>query len=432
MENANWLKKDRAAKLDRMKELLDHAEEQHRDLTTTESAEFRRLEKECDLLTTRIEQAEAAFGIRSAAPPRVPLLGDDATGPGKHFRSLGEQLKAIVTAGTPGGATDARLHEVAAEARASGMHEAVGTEGGFLLESTFALDLLTAGMAAAKLAPRCASFPVGARSNSIELPVVDESSRATGSRFGGLKLYWLTEAAPKTETKPKLRKLKLELKKLAGLCYASDELLEDATVLEAFLRRAFASEFAFVIDDCIIRGTGAGQPLGILHCPALVTVPEETGQAGDTITAANVLAMYSRLLASSVENAIWVYNQDAFPQLCSMTLTAGTAGQPMFVPAGGLSGRPYNSLLGLPLIAMEQCSTLGQPGDLILLDPSRYLLATKGGLQIASSIHIRFSYDETCFRFVYRLDGQPELSSPVTPYQGTATQSAYVTLAERA
>jgi HK97 family phage major capsid protein len=261
--------------------------------------------------------------------------------------------------------------------------------------------------------------------------MIAETSRATGSRFGGLQLHWLGEAGEKIASKPALRKLKLELKKLAGLVYVTDELLQDANVLEAFLRRAFASEFAFMVDDAIIRGLGGGQPLGILNSPALVTVAKETGQAAKTITAGNVLAMYSRLLASSVDTAVWLYNMDCFPQLCSMTIAAGTAGQPMFIPAGGLSGKPYNTLLGLPLIPLEQCSTLGQPGDLILMDPRRYVLATKGGVQTATSVHCRFVYDESVVRLAYRVDGMPELSAPVSPYQGSATQSAYIVLAER-
>jgi hypothetical protein len=65
------------------------------------------------------------------------------------------------------------------------------------------------------------------------------------------------------------------------------------------------------------------------------------------------------------------------------------------------------------------------------MDPARYILATKGGLQVASSIHVRFVADESVIRFIYRLDGQPELSAEITPYQGTVTQSAYIVLAER-
>jgi HK97 family phage major capsid protein len=81
---------------------------------------------------------------------------------------------------------------------------------------------------------------------------------------------------------------------------------------------------------------------------------------------------------------------------------------------------------------IEQCSTLGDKGDIILADFSQYLLIDKGQMQNATSIHVKFVNDETAFRFVYRLDGQPMWNSALTPYKGSDTLSPFVTLAERA
>jgi hypothetical protein len=54
-----------------------------------------------------------------------------------------------------------------------------------------------------------------------------------------------------------------------------------------------------------------------------------------------------------------------------------------------------------------------------LASPSQYALITKGGVQAASSIHVKFVEDETPFRFVYRVDGQSIWASPVTAYAST-------------
>ena len=80
---------------------------------------------------------------------------------------------------------------------------------------------------------------------------------------------------------------------------------------------------------------------------------------------------------------------------------------------------------------LEQCSAAGDLGDIILLDPTQYLLIDKGGINAASSIHVRFLYDENVFRFIYRVDGQPIWNKPLTPYKGSATVSPFVTLAKR-
>lgn len=60
----------------------------------------------------------------------------------------------------------------------------------------------------------------------------------------------------------------LSLKKLTGVCYATDEILSDAAALEAIIKEAFSQEFGFKLDDAILSGTGSGQPLGILKSKA--------------------------------------------------------------------------------------------------------------------------------------------------------------------
>ena len=115
-----------------------------------------------------------------------------------------------------------------------------------------------------------------------------------------------------------------------------------------------------------------------------------------------------------------------------MGLVVGTGGTPAYMPPGGLSASPYGTLFGRPVIAVEYCATLGTLGDIMLVDLNEYLMIDKGGMESASSIHVRFIYDETTFRFVYRVDGQPIWNSALTPFKGTNTQSPYVVLAARA
>jgi len=105
--------------------------------------------------------------------------------------------------------------------------------------------------------------------------------------------------------------------------------------------------------------------------------------------------------------------------------------KPVYIPAGGLSEKPFATLFGRPVMPLEQCSQAGDLGDIILADMSQYLLIDKGGINQASSIHARFIYDEQVFRFIYRVDGQPIWSKPLTPYKGSATVSPFVTLAKR-
>ena len=344
-----------------------------------------------------------------------------------RFSSLGQQIMAIKNAGMPGGHVDPRLFNAA-----SGLNETVPSEGAFLVQSDFTAELLQDVIATGILAPKCRRVTISGNANSTKINGIDETSRAS-SRYGGIISYWGGEADKFTGTKPKFRQIELSLKKLTGLCYATDENLQDASQLEGIIRESFNGEFGFQIDDGIINGTGAGQFLGILNAGSLVSVDKEVGQKAKTIVAENVIKMSSRIFASSYQNAAWYVNQNTLPQLYTMSIAVGTGGQLVFVPPGGLSSAPYGSLLGRPVIPIEQCATLGTVGDIILADLSKgYVLAEKGGLESAVSIHVRFEYAESVFRFILRMDGQPVRASALTPYKGSETLGHFVALATRA
>lgn len=372
--------------------------------------------------------------LRMELPANSPLSlvgpggGHRTTGSDGPFRNVGEQLQAIRAAGIPGGQTDPRLFQAAA----TGLNETVPSEGGFLLQQDFSTQLLVAAFETGVLASRCQRIQISSNSNSIKLPAVDETSRATGSRWGGVRGYWLAEADEKQASKPKFRSLELALKKNVVLVYATDELLQDATALEGFIRMAAPDEIGFQVDDAIINGTGAGQPLGILNSGCLVSVSKETGQTAATVVFENISKMYARMPARNRKNAVWLVNQGIEPQLFGMSISVGTGGIPVYMPAGGVSGQPYGTLFGRPVIPIEQCAALGTVGDIIFADLSSYLLADKAGIESAMSIHVRFVYDESIFRFVYRVDGQPVLASSITPFDGGNALSPFVALAARA
>jgi len=384
----------------------------------------------------RAEMTGTINALKLELPANSPLTLRNWNGGGgggysdiKVFKSIGEQLMAVKEAGLPAGRVDPRLYQIRA---ATGLSESVPSEGGFLLQPTFSTDILQVAFDTGKVAKLCGRQPIGANSNSIKINGLDETSRITGSRHGGVQSYWIGEAEEKTKSKPKFRQIELILKKNIVLVYATDELLEDAIALEAFVRRVASTEISFNVDDAIINGTGAGQPLGILASGCLVSVAKEVGQKASTLVIENVVKMYSRLLPGSEDRAVWLINRNVLPQLFTMSLSVGTGGIPVYMPANALAGRPYQTLFGLPVIKCEQCATLGTLGDIILGDFGEgYILADKGGVKSDVSIHVLFVHDESVFRFVLRIDGQPVLASAITPYKGSDALSYFVALASR-
>jgi HK97 family phage major capsid protein len=285
---------------------------------------------------------------------------------------------------------------------------------------------------------RARNFTITTNANGIKFNGIDETSRANGSRWGGVSVYMGDEAETVTASKPKFGKIEMNLKKLFGLCYITDEQLEDASITESVTRQAFAEEFAFKLDDLAFRGTGAGAPLGILNAPCTVSVAKETSQPAATIMYENVSKMRVRMPARSFAKAVWFVNIDTYPSLEKMVIphknVAGTenvSGQAVWTPANGAAGFPNGAIFGRPVVPIEHCETLGTVGDIVLADMGMYYTIGKGGLQSAVSMHVKFLTGEQAFRWTLRIDGQPALKSAITPFKGTGTLSPFVTLATR-
>ncbi len=313
----------------------------------------------------------------------------------------------------------------------TGLSESVPADGGFLVGTDRNNSILGRTYNVGDLLRRVDMVGIGANSNGMTFNAEDESSRATGSRRGGIRAYWAAEAAEKTKSTPTFRQMELKLNKVIGLVYATDELLTDATALESWIMQNLPEELRFVVEDSIINGTNAGMPLGILQAGCLIAVAAKAGQAATTIVSENVINMWARRYLGA-RDYVWLAHQDIAPQLMQMNLGVGTGGMLTYLPPGGLSASPYATLLGRPVVEIEYAQTLGTQGDLILASMSEYQMIDKGGMQSASSIHVRFVYDESVFRFVYRIDGEPKWDKKLTPFHGTNTVSPFVALAARA
>ena len=405
--------------------VLNKAEAEDRFLTEDEQKEIDGYESEIRSWDESITRAERMLAIEpeergvTEKPEAKPAPQKPEE---KRFATLGEQLLAAYRAAMPGGHTDERLSTRAA----SGLNESTPSDGGFLVQQDFVTELLKRTYETGILASKVKKIPISTNANGLKINAVDEDSRANGSRWGGVQTFWEAEADEHTGSKPKFRQMELSLKKLTGLCYATDELLQDAAALEAVIRQAFAEEFGFKMDDAILSGSGEGEPLGILNSGALVKVEKEKDQK-DTITVENLIKMWNRLWSKSRANAVWYINQEIEPYLYTLKL----GDKPVYIPAGGISEKPYGTIFGRPVVPLEQCSAAGEVGDIILADVGQYLLIDKGGIKAASSIHVRFLYDENVFRFIYRVDGKPIWNKPLAPYKGKATVSPFVALDKR-
>jgi HK97 family phage major capsid protein len=375
----------------------------------------------------------------------VTVTKDSADQP---WPNMGEFLFAVMRAGSSGtpireprlkrsvpGAIDAITKAP------TGLGEAVPSDGAFLVAQEFIPNLIDRIYDTSIVYGKCAKQPVGPNFNGVKIPAIDETSRADGSRWGGVRAYWAAEAASLTASQPKFRQISMELQKLIAMCYLTDELMEDSVALEGHVNTWFPMEMGFKLDDAIINGDGVGKPLGILSSGARVTVSKETNQIAATIVTNNILKMFRRMWGWSLQRGqpIWLVNQNTLEQLATMTIPIGTAGAlanlfqfPVANTGSQFGAQPVGTMLNKPVYCVEQAATVGTEGDVIFFDPSQYIVAEKGGLKAASSIHVAFTTDQSVFRWIMRTQGLPVWASTLTPYKGTSdTISPYITLQTR-
>jgi HK97 family phage major capsid protein len=435
---------DAKAKLvDEMKAMLDAAGD--RSLTAEEDAAYAaleaRLEDNNKQLAREQRLQEAERTAVAAAISDVHNREED-----RPWASFDEQLLAIVAAGTPhgvnfagvrGGVVDPRLF-----AGPTGGSAGVGSDGGFLIRKDFSADLLRQAFEVGVLTSRCDTTELSADSDSLEVVYIDETSRETGSRWGGVQVYRAAEAETVTGThKPKLGKWECRLEDIIGIAYLTERLVRDGSAMVDVFRKGFTEETSFTVDNEIYRGTGVAQILGLLShiyssttgLGSVVSVAKESGQANDTIVAENVMKMWSKVHPRSKSRGIWLYNTECLPQLQSMQIGTGVSGQLVFMPPGGVSGQPYATMYGRPALDIEHASALGDLGDIMYVDLSQFKLITKGGTKEDVSIHVRFLYNERTFRWVTPINGAPKLKAAITPFKGASGSklSPFVTLAAR-
>ena len=304
--------------------------------------------------------------------------------------------------------------------------------GGFLVPDEFRAQLMAVALERAVVRQRATVIPMTTLRTAI--PVVDSTSNVS-SVYGGVIGYWTEEAAALTQSQPTFGRVALEAKKLTAYTEVPNELRRDSAIaLETLINKMFPEAINWFEDIAFLFGSGVGEPLGVLNPlnNAIVSVAPNGGQPGGSILWENIVAMYARMLPSSLASAVWVVSPNTLPELFTMALSIGTGGSALGPIAGSFgTGAPTMSLLGLPIIISEKVSALGGAGDVNLIDFSQYLIGDRMQLEAEVSTDYRFGNDMVAYRFIERVDGRPWLQAAVSPRNGGPTLSPYIQLAAR-
>jgi len=392
-------------------------------LTEEEVASYEAMEKEYDQNEKEITRLQALANRESKArePVNKPVVTVVDEPLPKPYKNLVTQLRDVKAAAQ--GIVSENLLKVH---NAMGGNVGIGQEGGFAVQTDFAGVIMGSAARAGNILPLVDSYEVTDGSNAVKWIDIDEDN-VSETVFGGVRVYWAAEAAEVAASHPKLAEKELKLEKLMGFAYATYELEADSSFINTLYNRAFALAIQRALEGAIISGGGVGKPLGFLKSAALVAVAAESKQAAGTITWKNLSAMYHSVLDKV--KAVWLTHPDVHEQFDFLEFPVGTGGVPVYLPATQQGS--IDTLRGRAIVESDHCSALGAAGDINFVDLSQYMLAYKGGVDAATSIHVQFLTAENCFRFIFRANGMPKRNKSLTIKNSSKPRSSYIALAAR-
>jgi HK97 family phage major capsid protein len=393
--------------------------------------EFKELEEEPEVVGEKgFNQAHAKAiadsvtkGMSDSIKLLVPAVAKDEKEEARHgFKNLGEFAVAVKAMAV--GKVDKRIQAYAEKAAPSvAQGESSIESGGALIPPGF-LQVVKeyADLEGPDLLGMAENIPVGG--NNLRIPTNE------GTPWGdGVQAYWQAEMNVINQVKTKWGNVDLRLNDLTAIVPVGQDLLDDSQAVSAIVARKLGVATRWKHNEAVVSGSGTGMPLGFLKAPNLVTVAKDSGQAASSLTQKNIFNMYAAQLRKS--NAVWLLGPNMISQLLQLATLPGGLLPGMFNAATGLSGSPYMTLLGRPVIECRNMAALGQTGDIAFVNMREYAAISKS-INMQTSIHLFFDSNAVAFRAVSRLDGKPWATKPVTDaHDANFKQSDFVTLAAR-
>jgi len=392
------------------KTALDSVEASQAELVSLQE-DAKRFEAVQQSLSSFTPAKTVQSGIVQGAPTTVKM--GFTNDPKFGFKSGGDFLQSVVKyAQNP--MQDERLCGIADIMQTSGAHTSI--KDGLMIPSEFAEGLL---INESGITDDWVSRMSVEQTSSNSKTFKRSAANTTGGSTG-LTASRIAENTQMSSTREVFETTTLPLAKLYAYSDVTEEDLSDVAWLESHLSMQAPKVIRAKFAGELLDGTGVGEALGMFNTNNANKIAVTRTTSTDVV-AADIAAMYARATISS--SSFWLINRDTMAKLPLMTVGDNTIVFEQYYRNGTIG-----FLNGLPVYQSEDCSALGTQGDVRLINPEGYCVLEKvGGSQFASSIHVRFDYDSTAFRWTHRINGIPWANAVYTPRKG-ATLSPFVEL----
>lgn len=226
------------------------------------------------------------------------------------------------------------------------------------------------------------------------------------------KVYWTEENTTKSTTTATFDEVTLNAYKMAAILYASDELIEDSDSVDIvkFIVELFSEAIGLEEDRVIWRGTGTGQPTGIVTAQGAGTITTRTAAAG--LTYDEIINLMYDLPQKYHRNAkFWVHRHN----IRDLRKLKDLNNQYLWQPSNQ-AGEPA-SLGGYLVVEVNDL-----PSDQIYFGDLKqcYWLGDKGQMAVKTSQDTTdaFTKDQTAVRVVERIAGNVVLPAAIRCLNG--------------
>lgn len=240
------------------------------------------------------------------------------------------------------------------------------TNGGYLAPEEFGNELL-------KLLVEYSPIRQYARVTQISAPELKLPRRVTGTAA-----VWVGETDDRTASAPTFEQVPFTPFELATFTDVSRQLLEDnAYNLEGELMADFAESFGKTEGTAFVKGTGIGQPKGLLAATGIAELKTGIAATFPTSDPADVLiAMFHKLASAHAQNGVWVMNRNTLA-----TIRTWKDGNGHYLVLDPISAAGATTLLGRPIVEAADMDDIGANKYPVLFgDLSGYRIVDRIGL----------------------------------------------------
>lgn len=400
-----------AKKAKAQQDLVSKAKEEGREiLTDDEVKQFDTLQTEIENLKKQAEIAEkleanAKYLDDPASEPVIPIthgVQEEKLDDG-GFKNVGEFLHCVKNGDSKG-----RLKSLATG------------DAGILIPAQFSTNILELKGEDEIVMPRATNIPAGDPPDApFTIPYLQQGLDGV---LGGIELNWTGEAKEIKDIKdPIIKDLTLTPQEVSGLATINNKTLQNWQACGALVQNIMRKAYTSGRDAKFFKGSGVGCPLGILKAPGAIKIERNTAA---TFKFADAAAMMGRLLPEALNGALWTISITLLPDVVQM---ADGAGRLVYLAGDVTKGIP-GTLLGIPVKWTGKTKTKGTEGDVILANFEYYLTKAGSGPYVSISEHVKFTSNQTVFKIVANMDGQPWVKDPLKLEDDVTTVSPYVIL----